>query len=44
MLTVELPGVYPSAVHETREERQKDCTNHGDESRKDSSPIAAKRC
>src|SRR5882762_10407949 len=42
--SLELPRGQPSAVDETREERQKDCANHGNDGRTDGSPAFAQAC
>src|SRR5947209_12847844 len=42
--SLELPRGQPSTVDETREERQKDCANHGNDSRTDGSPASAQAC
>jgi len=39
--SLELPRGQPSTVDETREERQKDCANHGNDGRTDGSPASA---
>jgi formylglycine-generating enzyme required for sulfatase activity len=39
---LELRGGRPSAVHETREQSQKDRAHHGSESRNDRSSVSAK--